>query len=259
MSQSRNPLLTDSAPRTDQDIPGPSGQLPPVSLPPAETGEEAYLRRLAMSNANQRPPSRSESPPLAYNPFAPPSVPPPPSSSDSTELEAKVKAAAAIAAKLGAIAANAPSEPAEENKCVPYTFWQAETINFMSRRPDPHGFAARLMAKWGHKDGQGLGADRSGIVNALTVEQIAHAKASKGNTPGGKAGPAIGSKMGKIINNNEDAKAREDRDRFGDPSRVVVLTNMVGPEDVEDGDLQEEIGLSFVLPFPPTLLTSVFR
>ncbi|KAG6854325.1 hypothetical protein C0991_008220 [Blastosporella zonata] len=203
----------------------------------AQTGDEAYLRRLAMSTMNRPPPpipvSPPSPPPLAYNPFEPVSAPPPPPGppgSMPSEIEAKVKAAAAIAARLGALAGSVPpppSVPSEETK------------------PDPHGFAARLMAKWGHKEGQGLGVDGSGIVNALTVEQVkgGNGKSKPGNPAASGKGVGAGSKMGKIINNNEDAKTREDRERFGEPSRVVVLTNMVGAEDVEDEDLREEIGI----------------
>ncbi|KAF8894513.1 hypothetical protein BD779DRAFT_1669011 [Infundibulicybe gibba] len=200
---------------------------PVISAPPATTGDEAYLRRAAMSARTVPVVSPPSPPQLAYNPFAPPSVPPPPpgppSSALSAALEERVKAAAAIAAKLSSLAATSPpspppSQPASQDK------------------PDAQGFAARMMAKWGHKDGQGLGVDGSGIVNALTVEQVSQGKGKsrgKSNAANPAAGPSgkgigVGSKMGKIINNNEDAKTREDRERFGESSRVVVLTNMVG-------------------------------
>ncbi|KAF8212319.1 hypothetical protein K438DRAFT_1916013 [Mycena galopus ATCC 62051] len=260
---------TATATADDEDaIPGLfiSGPHPPTAPPRDETGDEAYLRRVAMASLSRPPPPpppvRSPSPPtLAYNPFAPPSVPPPPPGpppSVSAALDARVKAAAAIAARLGALAQGQGTGAPEA----------ASPPEPPSKKPDPHGFAQRLMAKWGHKDGQGLGVDGSGIVNALTVEQVSQGKGSKGKGPGGATptgkGIGVGSKMGKIINNNEDAKTREDRERFGEPSRVVVLTNMVGPEDVDD-DLSEEIGeecskngvverviVHFVNPPPPS-------
>jgi len=111
-------------------------------------------------------------------------------------------------------------------------------------RPDPHRFAARMMAKWGHKSGQGLGANATGIVEPLTVEQAKQAKA-KGQPQKAVGGSGIGGKsnaINRIVNNNEDVKAREDRERWGESTRVVLLTNMVGPEDVDDEDLRGEIG-----------------
>ena len=102
------------------------------------------------------------------------------------------------------------------------------------------------MAKWGHREGQGLGADGQGIVNALTVEKViqggeSNGKPKKGGAKG-KEAAGMGVKRGRIVNANEDAKTREDLARFGKPSRIVVLTNMVGPEDAEDEGLGDEIG-----------------
>lgn len=108
------------------------------------------------------------------------------------------------------------------------------------------------MAKWGHKEGQGLGTEGTGIVNALTVEKVTKGKDKKSkDNKGGKeakkgpnknVGTGIGVARGRIVNDNDDVKTREDRARFGDPSRIVVLTNMVGPDDADDAELRGEIG-----------------
>ncbi|KAH9180256.1 hypothetical protein EDB89DRAFT_1840916 [Lactarius sanguifluus] len=216
----------------------------PVPHTRAETGEEVYLRRVALSQPGPPSAPPKVTPPsdfperylVASQPALspPPSIPSAPSASNITaDFGERVRnsrnAAAAIAAKFSAFAPPAEGgdslEPApEENELEP------------PKRPDPHGFAARLMAKWGHKEGQGLGADGSGIVHALSVEQVKGGKGTDGK------GKAVGSVRGRIIDATADARAKAEAERFGEPSRVIVLTNMVGLEGVNDPDLPADVG-----------------
>ncbi|KAI0806920.1 hypothetical protein C8Q74DRAFT_1225063 [Fomes fomentarius] len=241
----------DDAPEPDMTRSPPSPQLPPPAslVTTAQTGEEAYLRRLALSQQAPQPPRVPSPVPFhdATPVFTPTVLPQCPGPSgpliSADKIQSSKQAAAAIAARLSALApkgvaaAPAISTPAVATSSAPLE-GQVET----PRRPDPQGFAARIMTKWGHKEGQGLGVDGTGIVHALTVEQVAQGKAGKGKGKASKNLPAVAAKMGKIVNKNDDAKAREDLERFGEPSRVVVFTNMVGLEDLEDEDLRGDIG-----------------
>ncbi|KAJ1310129.1 hypothetical protein OPQ81_006874 [Rhizoctonia solani] len=238
----------------------------------ATSGDEAYARRLAMTQAMTQSPANNPtlnaypqfapatqpegppapappeddpipSPPVATPPesepapvpvLAPaPTGPAPGTEEFDAQVRAKREAAAAIAARLAKLAGAAPNQPPAPAPALPQ---QATDEN-----PDSRGFAERMMAKWGHKSGQGLGVNATGIVHALTVEQANRPKGNKAGSSVGGFGSKEGNRMGKIINANEDLRQKEELERFGEPSRIVVLCNMVGVEDIGDDELPGEV------------------
>ncbi|CAG8551436.1 10397_t:CDS:2, partial [Scutellospora calospora] len=88
-------------------------------------------------------------------------------------------------------------------------------------------FAHRILAKYGWQEGQGLGKDEQGINEPLKVQKTDYRSGiivnTSTNTPEAKS-----QVKSEIISPN-----------FEIPSRVILLTNMVGPGEVDD-TLQEE-------------------
>lgn len=96
--------------------------------------------------------------------------------------------------------------------------------------------AAKIMAKYGFRDGQGLGKQEQGMSMALQVEKtskrggrIIHEKELIMPPPAVFAVPSVDAKQEPTI--TEIMKS---------PSKVVLLRNMVGPGDV-DNDLEPEV------------------
>ncbi|KAG4301351.1 hypothetical protein PCK1_002277 [Pneumocystis canis] len=104
-----------------------------------------------------------------------------------------------------------------ENKKMPES---VESQNKLTM-PGQKKFAERLMKKYGWEKGKGLGALNDGIVNPLMVKQ---SKDRKGT--------------GSIINKN---RSYEKTGKFGKMSKVILLTNVSELETVDD-DLSQEIG-----------------
>ncbi|WFD28352.1 hypothetical protein MNAN1_003362 [Malassezia nana] len=90
---------------------------------------------------------------------------------------------------------------------------------------DAATFAERLMARYGYKQGEGLGAEgNKGITTPLVAVQA----------PGTK-----GLKRGTIVNHNKDQTQEESLARYGQPSEVIVLTGF--PLSMSHEELRQTI------------------
>ncbi|VDN35602.1 unnamed protein product [Cylicostephanus goldi] len=97
------------------------------------------------------------------------------------------------------------------------------------------GVAANIMSKFGYKQGAGLGRDEQGMSTALTVEKlgknaglIINESQSNPSNPPHVTAPPMG--VGPV--NMAEAIKRS--------TKVLMLTNMVGPDEVDD-ELEPEI------------------
>jgi len=100
--------------------------------------------------------------------------------------------------------------------------------------------AAKIMARYGFKDGQGLGKQEQGISTALQVEKtskrggrIVHEKELKEMLPAAAEAPAQSSAP-------SSSSQESITEILKTPSKVILLRNMVGPGDVDD-ELEPEV------------------
>ena len=247
------------APPIFEDTDKPLQTLQPVGSPDNPTGEDAYARRMRLSQvavsgqapdphrAGQQIPPPPPSPPQPRDKFNPAQPPPPPTA----------KASAATSISRAPVRYNLPAAPSEipVSEAELEVTLQAEQAEEeaasdaapRSLRPGQKGFAERLMSKYGWSKGSGLGASESGIVNPLRV-QVEKQKKKPDSEGGGFVGPGG---RGKIIGGKRrgGTVAETEEGKFGPMSEVVILRGMVDGMDLDaemegagDGGLMQEIG-----------------
>ena len=201
-------------PPEPEDRPTPP-PIPIAEIPDDPTGEDAYARRLRMSQQAGHYPAP---PPPMPEPQAPPPPPSPVPSAQHTIARPAVRYSfPAAPAELPKSATELESALlAEQNASAPDEASSAgadpEADAPRSNRPGQKGFAERLMSKYGWSKGSGLGAQESGILDPLRVK-VDKQKKRPNSEGGGFVGPGG---MGKIIGGQrKKVEGREEGGKFG--------------------------------------------
>ncbi|KAK2813136.1 hypothetical protein FQN50_000813 [Emmonsiellopsis sp. PD_5] len=217
--------------------------VPSAPIPDDQTGDDAYARRLRMSQNAYPPPDTSENtytpppPPPSSEPVPPPPAPPQQPFASATISRAPVRYTLPPAPEdIPATEAELEERFASEQDTKQD---DADTEAPRSLRPGQKGFAERLLSKYGWTKGTGLGASGSGIVKPLQVK-LEKQKKRPDSEGGGFATPAG---RARIIGGQQK---KADDGKFGAMSEVVILHGMVDGMDLdaemEGGGLMQEIG-----------------
>lgn len=176
-----------------------------MSLAPtlALTGEEAYQRRLAMSQSLV-PPSTSVKP-IDSSTKTDDAIPP-----SLSDLATRAAAAAAVAARLAKAApTSGPTSGPTHKSPLPSSF---VTSTAQSGDTNVASFAEDLMKKQGWKKGEALGVEgNKGILDPILAEKVEVERrklARSGERP-------QYSNRGTFINGREEERRNEEREKYG--------------------------------------------
>ncbi|ERF75458.1 hypothetical protein EPUS_06990 [Endocarpon pusillum Z07020] len=229
------PIMSFAPPANIADDRSSPPPPPPTSIPNDPTGEDAYARRLRLSQVQKvlpggpaNMPLRAPSPPPVQVPTgqisrAPVrySLPPPPTEIPATDAE------------LDAALSEEKPEATDTSDAP------------RSLRPGQKGFAERLMSKYGWSQGSGLGAQGTGIINPLYAK--ADKRKKKSDAEGG--GFVTPTATGKIMGGQKSKAGQQEAEgRFGAMSEVIKLEGMLKGMDLgeelgrEEGGIMQEIG-----------------
>ncbi|KAG4264461.1 hypothetical protein FPRO06_05464 [Fusarium proliferatum] len=221
------PLPDQFAPPSSYAFVPPPLQSPPGPPPGDVSGDDAFARRVAISQEDAPlPPAAQASPSQPSNSATISRAPVRYSKPHDDEDAAGDNVEDDAYSPPPTLGSSLPDQPGDDSQA-------------RSSRPGQSGFAHRLMSKYGWTKGSGLGADESGIVNPLRVQVEKRRK--KADADGG--GWAEPGGKGKIIGGK---RKEENAGKFGTMSDVIVLRNMLenmpNLEEEIAGGLGQEIG-----------------
>ncbi|KAM0788247.1 hypothetical protein ACM66B_001398 [Microbotryomycetes sp. NB124-2] len=234
MFQSAQALSATAPSFTPQSVSfAPPSSFPP---PPAPLAAPSFF---APPGSDEFPPFESTPPTRDPQATAAPAAP----SFALSDAQAKAREIAARLSKLSGQPASQPPPPPEPVSAAP----PVAAVSAPPPEPDNRSFADRMMAKFGWEQGKGLGANEAGITSALAVSRAnppPNPNSKKGKKAAAQQGEpvptGISTKGATIIDAGREARIASQRAEFGEPSRVVLLTNLCGLGDVDD-DLGSEV------------------
>ena len=222
-----------------------------------QTGEEAYAHHGELSNAPHAavPPSPPPPPPPPPPPRSPPTEseipppPPPPTAPYNHTISAPpVTYSHTISAPpvtyshtiSSAPVHYAQAEPQKQDNDQPST---RESYDERPAKKPKLSYGARMLAKMGHVEGQGLGKNSDGITTHL---EAVRRKGQPKLDDNGDRERINGAQVYDIRGGHRTTKPEESK--FGQPSRVVVTwgccdgVDLAADADRNDGGIRQEMG-----------------